>query len=169
MLRRVIIYSPGSLRLAVTHVGQFLKCISSGNKALNLFGWKQLVVSQIQMPTRVLSANLLDECWINFFLFFIFRNTLPGGEGGRTVGFVLAKVLSPLWPGAEGKAGQGALLHCCRQELAGPKTPPFWCSWSPGSQSPGTEWLQLFEAMQDAHLSLRMLLQLEQCRGTATH
>lgn len=78
MLRRVISCSPGSLQLAVTHVGQFLKCISSGNKTLNLFGWKQLVVSQIQMPTRVLSANLLDECWIDFFFYFLFLGKLWG-------------------------------------------------------------------------------------------
>lgn len=89
MLRRVISCSPGSLQLAVTHVGQFLKCISSGNKALNLFGWKQLVVSQIQMPTRVLSANLLDECWIDFFfLFLIFRKTLGVKEGELLVLFL---------------------------------------------------------------------------------
>lgn len=38
-----------------------------GNKALNLFSWKQLVVSQIQMPTCVLTANLLDERWIDYY------------------------------------------------------------------------------------------------------
>lgn len=66
-LRRAVICSPGSLQLAVTPVGQFPTCIPHGNKALNFFGWKQLVVSQMQMATRVLSARLLGECWIDFF------------------------------------------------------------------------------------------------------
>lgn len=61
--------SPGSLQLAVTRVGQSPTCIPHGNKALNLFSWKQLVVSQIQMPTPVLTANLLDECWIYYYYY----------------------------------------------------------------------------------------------------
>lgn len=83
-LRRVVLCSPGSLQLAVTPVGQFPTCIPHGNEALNLFSWKQLVVSQIQMPTCFLSARLLGECWIDFLTVsvLVLRNAV-GGQVGR--------------------------------------------------------------------------------------
>lgn len=96
-LRRVVICSLGSLQLAVTAVGQFPACIPHGNEALNLFGWKQLVVSQIQMPTCVLSAHLLGECWIDFLMVSVLVLRSPVWEGrGVRVGFVFTRVLFPL-------------------------------------------------------------------------
>lgn len=109
MLRRVVICSLGSLQLAVTPVGQFPTCIPHGNEALNLFGWKQLVISQIQMPTCVLSAHLLGECWIDFLmvLALVLRNPVWEGRWGG-VGFVFMSFVSSLM-GAKEK--EQALLH----------------------------------------------------------
>lgn len=137
-----IMCSPRSLQLAVTRVGQFPTCIPHGNKALNLFSWKQLVVSQIQMPTCVLTANLLDERWISGFIIIIIRNTLPRVKQGGLL--VLFCFCSFGWV-QKGRTSQ-AELQCCRQIRVGAgwaKNAPFWCIWSPGTWCPGTEQAQL--------------------------
>lgn len=122
MLRRVIVSFPGPLQLAVTRVGQFPTCIPHGNKALNLFSWKQLVVSQTQMPTCVLTANLLDVRWINY-RYYYFRSTLLRAKQREAAGFVFAA-----WVGCrrEGPARQSCnTADGWGQELAGLKVPLF--------------------------------------------
>lgn len=108
-------FSPGSLQSAVTPVGQFPTWIPRGNEALNLFSWKQLVVSQLQMPTCVLSARLLAECWIDFLTLsvLVLRNPAWEGRWGR-VGFVFVRVLFPLWWRQKRRS-----RHCCRYMEAG--------------------------------------------------
>jgi len=69
------------------------------------------------MPTCVLSASLLDECWINFFLFF-FKGILCGRLVGVS-GLVLEEFCFLSDGGQREGADGSAPQHCCRQSGVG--------------------------------------------------